>query len=119
MKWKRFGVYSAFGWVVPVLIITGNLLAVFITNHTRNSWFNKERRILVFYVAPISIIMALNVVFFSWSASLVYSTKSKMENRSTARTQLCLFVRLFVVMGITWAGDLLAFIFDISGNVCT
>jgi uncharacterized BrkB/YihY/UPF0761 family membrane protein len=123
MKWKRFSVYSVFGWVGPVLITMGVVISVSInnrySNHLRSSWFSSEQVIHVLISAPFCIVMTLNVAFFSWSAYLVYSTKSEMENRSTARTQLCLFVRLFVIMGITWAGDMVATIFRIRGTVCT
>jgi hypothetical protein len=120
MKWKRFGVYSAFGWVVPVLIIAFFFSPV--TNfsprhHLRNCWFSEAQHLLLFVVLPLFTIMVLNIIFFSWSAYLVYSTKSKMENRSTARTHLCLFVRLAVVMGLTWTTGLVARVLNLTGNV--
>jgi hypothetical protein len=120
MKWKRFGVYSAIGWVVPVLIITAffSLDTNFSPRyHLRNCWFSEAQHILVFVVAPLCVVMLLNVVFFSCSAYLVYSTKSKMENRSTARTHLCLFARLAVVMGLTWITGLVARLLNLTGNV--
>ncbi|XP_033609013.1 uncharacterized protein LOC111868619 [Cryptotermes secundus] len=123
MKWKRFAVYSVFGWVEPVLITMITVLSVSIikrySNFLRNSWFSNPLVSHVLVSAPFCVFMTLNIAFFIWSACLVYSTKSKMESRSTARTQLCLFVRLFVIMGLTWAGDLVATIFRIQGNVCT
>jgi hypothetical protein len=118
MKWKRFTVYSAFGWVGPILIITSifSLDSNFSPSyHLRNCWFSEARHILGFVVAPLCIVMTLNVAFFSWSAYLVYSTKSKMEDRSTERTQLCLFVRLAVVMGLTWITGLVARVLNIAG----
>jgi hypothetical protein len=120
MNWKRFAVYSVFGWVGPALVNTS--FFTLDTNfrpsdHLRNCWFSEARHVLLFVVAPLCIIMTLNVLFFSWSAYLVYSTKSKMENRSTARTQLCLFVRLAVVMGLTWISGLVARLLNLTGNV--
>jgi hypothetical protein len=122
MKWKRFGVYSVFGWVVPGLIITSFFYLD--TNfspsyHLRTCWFSEARHILVFVMVPLCVVMTLNVVFFSWSAYLVYSTKSKMENRSTAKTHLCLFVRLAVIMGLTWTTGVIAGVVNLTGNVRT
>jgi cellobiose-specific phosphotransferase system component IIC len=120
MRWSRFLAYSGFGWVVPVLLIASffNLDPSFNPrHHLRNCWFSEARHILTFVMAPLCTIMTLNVVFFSWSAYLVYSTKSKMENRSNARTDLCLFVRLAVMMGITWTTGIVAGLLDLAGNV--
>jgi hypothetical protein len=119
MKWKRFIAYSGFGWLTPAIITFSISLD---TNfgpsyHLRKCWFSQARHILVFVVAPLCIVMTLNAVLFSWSACLVYSTKSKMENRSTARTHLCLFVRLAVIMGLTWITGLIAGVLNIAGNV--
>ncbi|XP_033609011.1 uncharacterized protein LOC111868622 isoform X2 [Cryptotermes secundus] len=109
-KWKRFAVYSAFGWVGPILIITFffSLDNFSPSHHLRGCWFSEGRHVLGFVVAPLGIVMTLNVAFFTWTAYLIYSTKSRMENRSTARTQLCLFVRLSVIMGLTWITGLVA-----------
>jgi hypothetical protein len=119
MKWKRFVGYSGFGWVMPVLVITSFFSpgTDFIPSYDlRNCWFSQARHVLLFVVAPLCIVMTSNVVLFSWSACLVYSTKSKMENRSTAKTHLCLFVRLAVIMGLTWITGLMAGVLNVAGN---
>jgi hypothetical protein len=62
--------------------------------------------------------MTLNVVFFSWSAFLVYSTKSKMVNKSTARTDFILFLRLALIMGLTWITGIIAEVVNVTGIAC-
>jgi hypothetical protein len=83
-----------------------------------NCWFSNPASLLVFVVAPLCAVMALNIVFFSWSACLIYSTKFQIENRSIPRKYFCLFVRLAVVMGITWVTGLIAAVVDLTGIVC-
>jgi hypothetical protein len=123
MKWKRFIVYSLFSWVGPVLITTLTVLCIFIINrhstHLGYSWSITIRVIAVLISATFFIVMTLNIAFFSWSAYLVYSSKSEMENRSTEKTQLCPFVRLFVIMGIIWAVDMVATLLGITGKICS
>jgi hypothetical protein len=60
--------------------------------------------------------MVLNGVFYSWSAYLIYLTKSKTENTSTARTEFLLFLRLALIMGLTWVTGIVALIVDHTGN---
>jgi hypothetical protein len=69
-------------------------------------------------VAPLCIVMVLNVVFFSWSAFLIYLTKSKIENKSTARTDFLLFLRLALIMGLTWITAIIAGVVNLIGIGC-
>jgi hypothetical protein len=122
-NWKRFGAYSLFCWAVPALIITSALLIEFSDLDTsfrpgyglRNCWFSNTPSLLVFVVAPLCVVMTLNVVFFCWSAFLVYSTKSKMVNKSTARTDFLLFLRLALITGLTWITGIIAEVVNLTG----
>jgi hypothetical protein len=82
-----------------------------------NCWFSNPASLLVFVVAPLCVVMALNIVFFSWSAYLIYSTKFQID-QSTSRTDFCLFVRLAVIMGLTWLTGLIAGVVKLTGIVC-
>jgi hypothetical protein len=81
-------------------------------------WFNSTASLLIFVVTPLCVVMLLNVVFFSWSAYLIYSTRSKIEEQSTSHTDFFLFVRLALLMGLTWLTGLLAGVLNIRGIVC-
>jgi hypothetical protein len=125
-NWKRFGAYSLCCWAVPALIVTSAVLIEFFDLDTRfrpgyglhNCWFSNAASLLVFVVAPLCVVMTLNVVFFSWSAFLVYSTKSKMVNKSTARTDFLLFLRLALIMGLTWITGIIAGVVNLTGIGC-
>jgi hypothetical protein len=125
-KWKRFGAYSGCCWAVPALIVKSAPIIDFSGLDTNfrpgyglhNCWFSNAASLLVFVVTPLCVVMALNVVFFSWSAFLVYSTKSKIENKSTARTDFLLFLRLALIMGLTWITGIIALVVNIKGIGC-
>jgi 7 transmembrane receptor (Secretin family). len=125
-KWKRFSVYSVFCWVVPVLVMVPALVIEFSGLDTNfrpgygqiNCWFSSTASLLLFVIAPLCVVMSLNVVLFSWSAYLIYSTKGRIENKSTSRTDFCLFVRLALIMGLTWLTGLIATVVKLTGTVC-
>ncbi|XP_069683896.1 uncharacterized protein [Periplaneta americana] len=115
-KWRRFGLYSACGWLTPGVIVGAALgvqLSRLDTNLSpgygvHNCWFHNRDALLVFVVAPLGVVMSLNVAAFSWSAHLVFSTKTKLQATSTARTDFRLYVRLALIMGLTWITGLVA-----------
>jgi hypothetical protein len=126
-KWKRFSVYSVFCWVVPVLVMLPALVVEFSGLDTNfrpgygqhNCWFSNSDSLLVFVVAPLCVVMAVNVVLFSWSAYLIYSTKFKIENKSTSRADFRLFLKLALIMGLTWLTGLIAGVVNLTGIVYT
>jgi hypothetical protein len=125
-KWKPFSAYSGCCWAVPAIIVTSALLIEFSDLDTsfrpgyglHNCWFSNAASLLVFVVTPLCVVMALNVVFFSWSAFLIYSTKSKIEKKSTARTEFLLFLRLALIMGLTWITGIIALVVNFKGTGC-
>jgi hypothetical protein len=125
-NWKRFGAYSLLCWAFPAFIITSALLIEFSDLDTRfrpgyglrNCWFSNAASLLVFVVALLCVVMTVNVVFFSWSTFLVYSTKSKMVNKSTARTDFLLYLRLAIIMGLTWITGIIAGVVNLTGIGC-
>jgi hypothetical protein len=112
-KWKRFSVYSVFCWVVPLLVIVPALVIEFSDLETKfwsgygqhNRGFSSTASLLLFVIAPLCVVMSLNVVFSSWSSYLIYSTKFKIKIKSTSRSEFCLFAKLALIMGLTWLTD--------------
>jgi hypothetical protein len=63
--------------------------------------------------------MFLNVVFFTRCVFLVYSTKYKIENKSTALKDLILYTRLALIMGLNWITGIIDGIVYLEGIVCS
>jgi hypothetical protein len=71
--------------------------------------------LITFTVGPLFIIMVLNAVFFIWSACLIHTTRSELHNATKTRTNIHLYARLALIMGLTWAVGLIAGFVDSIG----
>jgi hypothetical protein len=105
-------------WLLPALVV---LAAVLVENAPVGSvpeairpafaarpgicWFTSRRSLLLFFAAPVSLVMLLNAVFFTSSALMIHTS-------SVTRTDFRLYLRLAVLMGVTWSVGLLAGFLD-------
>lgn len=123
--WQRFVVYSLWSWMAPAIIIGAALGAEFsgdeILQYVRPGyganacWINRASGLLIFTVAPVVVVMVLNAAFFSWSAYLICTTTSMLQNMSRTHKDFRLYVRLALIMGLTWVTGLIAGFADVLG----
>jgi G protein-coupled receptor Mth (Methuselah protein) len=122
-QWRKFLLNSVCCWLIPGCIV---LASVVVENAAPGSvddemrpgfgirpgicWFSNRRSLLVFFAAPISIIMLLNAIFFTSSALMIYSTTASTSGGP--RRDFRLYLRLAVLMGLTWSVGLLAGFLD-------
>ncbi|KAF4525592.1 hypothetical protein B566_EDAN015530 [Ephemera danica] len=122
-QWRKFFLNSVCCWLIPACIV---LAAIVVENAAPDSvddemrpgfgirpgicWFSNRRSLLVFFAAPISIIMLLNAIFFTSSALMIYSTTASTSGGP--RRDFRLYLRLAVLMGLTWSVGLLAGFLD-------
>jgi hypothetical protein len=78
-------------------------------------WISRASGLLIFTVAPLVVVMVLNAMFFSWSAYLIRTTTSMLQNMSRTRKDFRLYVRLALIMGLTWVTGLIAGFADVLG----
>ncbi|PSN47904.1 hypothetical protein C0J52_03376 [Blattella germanica] len=121
--WKRFAAYSALSWLVPAVISAVTLGIQYLLEESEDlnplfgyerCWFNNPDALLLFCVAPLFIVMILNIVFFCWSAYTIYTTTSHMRNSSNTQQDFRLYVRLALIMGLTWITGIIASYADIE-----
>jgi hypothetical protein len=115
--------------VVPAVIVGVALTAEFstdkVTEHLRpgygvtECWFSSAIALLIFIVGPLLVVMILNAALFFWSAYLIHTTTSEMRNKSSSHTDVRLYGRLALIMGLTWAVGLVAGYVDVLGEHCT
>jgi hypothetical protein len=106
-----------FCWVVPVLLMVPVLVIEFsgLDTNVRSAYgqhsclLSSTASLLLFVIAPLCVVMSLNVVLFSWSTYLIYSTKFKIGNKSTSPTDFCLFARWSLIMKFMWLTGLIAY----------
>lgn len=126
-QWRKFTIYSLWSWIAPFVIVAG---AVYVELSpegrvpsewrpdfgVNSCWFGHSKPLLAFFAGPLAIIMALNIIFFASSAHMIYSTTSTTRFTASASTQrdFRLYIRLAVVMGLTWTTGLIAGTLDVE-----
>ena len=83
----------------------------------KNCWFSHRYALLVFFALPLALVMVLNITFFSSSAHMIFSTTSTTRFTSSSGTQrdFRLYIRLALVMGLTWTVGLIAGYLNVEG----
>ncbi|KAI5721147.1 hypothetical protein M8J77_016905 [Diaphorina citri] len=120
-QWRKFTVYSLICWLVPGLIVMITVLidmsaGGFIQSQYKpdfgvtSCWFGQRLALLIFFALPLAMIMILNILFFISSAYMIYSTTSLTRFTASSSTQrdFRLYVRLALIMGLTWSVGLFA-----------
>ncbi|XP_014292378.1 uncharacterized protein [Halyomorpha halys] len=122
-QWKRFIAYSLLSWLIPALIVMLALwaeLSLVVGADWKpgfgsfgSCWFGRSKPLLVFFATPLAFVMLLNIVFFTSSFVILYSTRSARPT-ATASTQrdFRIYLRLAVMMGLTWTTGIIAGIMD-------
>jgi hypothetical protein len=130
-QWKKFAVYTIFGWVAPLTLVT----ATVVIEHLKESvpseyrpgfgengicWFSNKRALLVYFAVPFGGVMGANIFLFVCSARMIYLTRknANMKMITTTgcfnpRTNFILYVRLATIMGLTWVTGLVAGFIDV------
>ncbi|KAJ8881128.1 hypothetical protein PR048_017601 [Dryococelus australis] len=127
-QWRKFGCYSTVAWGIPGLVTLAMILVDRAAPGTvmealrpamgrYSCWFGSRDALLAFFAAPLAIVMALNIGFFASSAYMIYATTStaRYTSSSNTRRDFRLYVRLAVVMGLTWTVGLVAGSLDMEG----
>ena len=131
-QWKKFAVYTLFGWVAPLTLVT----ATVVIEHLKESipteyrpgfgengvcWFSNKRALLVYFAVPFGGVMGANIFLFVCSARMIYLTRknASMKMITTTgcfnpKTNFILYVRLATIMGLTWVTGLVAGFIDVT-----
>ncbi|CAL8101736.1 unnamed protein product [Orchesella dallaii] len=126
-QWMRFFFYSTFGWLFPAILVTLAVVAEFLPADMmpwpyspsfgrHNCWFGQKQALLIYFAGPVAFILVLNVILFIDSARLIAST-----SQGTAKAKACgpshrnfqLYLRLALLMGISWVLGIVAGYVDI------
>jgi hypothetical protein len=124
-QWGKFILYSMYAWLVPGLIVAAAVAVEYVDTDLfswmpaeyrpffgRNvCWFGQRKAILIYFAAPLTIILSVNLLLFISSAHMIRSTTSKSptsSNQAGTRKQLGLYVRLALIMGLSWLAGLIA-----------
>eukprot|EP00092_Neocalanus_flemingeri_P018666 GFUD01020214.1.p1 GENE.GFUD01020214.1~~GFUD01020214.1.p1 ORF type:complete len:598 (-),score=112.18 GFUD01020214.1:120-1697(-) len=123
-QWKRFFIYSLIGWLLPAIIVaiaavidvtdSEEISEIFKPGFGKSEiglcWFSRKSALLIYFVIPVFIIMVLNIFFFISSAFLVWNTTRSSAKITTSgpKINFFLYLRLLVLMGLSWTTGLIA-----------
>ncbi|XP_041349281.1 G-protein coupled receptor Mth2-like [Gigantopelta aegis] len=109
---KRFRVYSIFSWATPALIVLVALMVEFLAsastfrpNYRKGlCWLTNKNALFIFFAAPLFRIIFLNTVLFVATASSIYRSKTSSARQlgNDDNMEIVIYVKLFLVMGLTW-----------------
>ena len=125
-QWSRFSVYSALSWLVPAVFSAAALAVQYLDLGPHDfhpgfgrvsCWFSNPKALLVFLLAPTLVVMVLNLMFFCWSAYIVFSTTMNMRSATNSQQDFWLYARLALIMGLTWITGIIGSYIDIEGKI--
>nr|XP_045615520.1 uncharacterized protein LOC123768776 [Procambarus clarkii] len=119
---SKFLFYCVYGWLLPALAVVvtvtldktapGGLPSEFQPNFgQRWCWFGQRKALMVFFAAPLFVVMALNVVFFLITSYTIGASREPTLRKSPCsqnKKQFLLYVRLAVLMGLSWISGIVA-----------
>ncbi|GFV94840.1 probable G-protein coupled receptor Mth-like 3 [Trichonephila clavipes] len=118
-KSKVFLKYSLFAWLCTACLVLSSIL---IDNLLPNGnsfrpryaeptcWLNSKKGLLIFFVTPATILLIANIVLFGITAFHItkVSRQTKMVNNFSDKVRYFLYLKLAVVLGLTWILGLVA-----------
>lgn len=111
---KRFVIYSFFAWITPLFILIILAFAEYTdlfpmvyrpSFSTHPCWFKSRRALMVFFATPLFGIMLANFILFISSSRMIVmttQTSSIKQQSKTQRRNFKLYLRLALLMGLTW-----------------
>ncbi|GAB6025737.1 hypothetical protein CHUAL_011720 [Chamberlinius hualienensis] len=119
-QWQKFIIYSTYSWFGSALVV---IAAIIVENSSYvpriykpsfglvTCWFGSRRALQIFFVTPITIIILINMLMFILSARIIVSTTRNsaiLHPSSKARRNFQLYLRLALIMGLTWVFGIVA-----------
>ncbi|XP_015903268.2 uncharacterized protein [Parasteatoda tepidariorum] len=112
-KDRTFIKYSIYAWcsaifVVALSVIVDNLLASDNKFRPRYGnpicWFNHRYGLIVFFTVPVAVLLLANIILFGRTALSLreVSRQTKLVNNFSEKMRYFLYLKLAVVLGLTW-----------------
>nr|XP_045590677.1 uncharacterized protein LOC123752697 [Procambarus clarkii] len=119
---SKFLFYCVYGWLLPSLtvVVTVTLdktAPVGLPSELqpnfgqRLCWFGHRKALMVFLATPLTVVMALNVMFFLFTSYTIGASNEPTLRRNSCsqnKKQFLLYVRLTVMMGLFWISGIVA-----------
>lgn len=119
VPWRRFLIYSLYSWSIPGVLTV--LVKYFDTNDVLPKdykpsfddsfcWFGQRKALLVFFAVPLIFVMILNAIFFLDVTYVISraTLKTSQSHEANLKKRFFMFMRLALIMGLTWIVGLIA-----------
>ncbi|XP_033229424.1 probable G-protein coupled receptor Mth-like 1 isoform X2 [Belonocnema kinseyi] len=113
-----FAAFCVIGWGAPLCFLIAALVIHFLQDPNlqplfgkAHCWFKGDFETMAYFYGPISILLTINVVYLSLTCwRLWHEYQESSGNKIKLMRKKCLlYVKLILVMGVTWIFEIIAF----------
>ncbi|XP_071552181.1 uncharacterized protein [Panulirus ornatus] len=116
----RFKMYSVYSWGCPVVISLVAIIIQALPEHldiirpefgSRKCWFDNNRSLWAYFYGFVLVLVVANIIFFCQVAYILIMAQNDpiiQRTRQQNRERMWLYVKLFLVMGLTWIAEVIS-----------
>ena len=123
----RFAVYSLYAWLVPAVIVGGAIALDFYGDAVDwletlrpyygdgLCWITKREALLYLFAVPLALLLFINIILFGVTIKHIISISRAAKaavKQDKERGRFILYIKLTVIMGLTWIFGFLAALTD-------
>ncbi|KAF2357415.1 GPCR family 2 secretin-like [Trinorchestia longiramus] len=121
---SRFKWYSAYAWGCPLIVglVTIGMQQIDANKHpelilpgfgVKKCWFAEQAALWLYFYGFVLLLTVINIIFFMQVAYILIQAqrvnKTILRNTRQDKDRMKLYVKLFVVMGVTWICEVISF----------
>ena len=126
-KRKKFVFYSIYGWLTPLFIIMLSAIVnwapgvqqMYRPGYAEGlCWITERIALLIFFEAPLALILSINIILYTLTIRkliLIAKTTKVVQRSNENKQRFALYVKLSVIMGLTWIFGFIATMTDEQG----
>lgn len=123
---RRFLLYSLYAWGCPLLLASVAVIVdknatsdnIIRPNISKYCWFNGQEAHWAYLYGWVLVLVLANIVFFGLVASILCRAQNDphlTRSREYNRERMWLYVKLFLVMGVTWLAEVISWQTGVCG----
>ncbi|XP_066993684.2 G-protein coupled receptor Mth2 [Anabrus simplex] len=117
---KLFPAYACYGYGLPLIF----LFVALVSEHSDGDhikpkfgvtkcWFDGPQESWAYFYGPVAVLLTCNIMFFVWTGWCLWKTDNQikvMGKLRSMRYKCMLYVKLSLLMGLTWIFEVISFI---------